>query len=192
MPTYPASTRQTDFINDLLAKRDVPAELATAFKAVASKTGFDSKAASGMITTLLTMPKKPEPAKTWGEKRTEMEKAFETVPDAFAAIPTVELATLLPRLEFRGDLAFFQVRTYRKRRELFRLSGAPGAFNRYKLSMDESVALLGYLALNWNAAAIRFSDHYRVCGRCAAELTDQKSREARLGSTCRKYMSLVK
>lgn len=88
-------------------------------------------------------------------------------------------------------LEFFQVRKAygRDRLEIARLSGAPGGFNRYRMPVVDQILWLERIASDPFDAMFRFAEHYRVCGRCAAELTDERSRQRRFGSDCWGFLS---
>jgi len=105
------------------------------------------------------------------------------------AIPTEVLTDL--RDAWRSQsLLFLEVKVFRGKRTIRRLTGAPGKFNRTWLSREERAEILGLLEdddFAWDAM-MRFGEHYKVCGRCAAELTDDDSRERKLGLRCWKIV----
>jgi hypothetical protein len=87
---------------------------------------------------------------------------------------------------FSGDLAFFEVREYMSTLYMRQLHGAPGRFNRSKLSAASVKAIIGIIAADPYRYTRMFGEHYACCGSCGAELTDQRSRELQLGPECRK------
>jgi hypothetical protein len=66
------------------------------------------------------------------------------------------------------------------------LHGAPGSFNRSKLTADGVRAVVGTIKLDPYRYAKLFGTHYTCCGSCGAALTDERSREIQLGPECRK------
>lgn len=177
---------QTDYINSLLRSRNVPEALIAEAKRVSTKVD-----ASRVITALKLTPYKPRSAAV---KRTPEHQAYV---DALAAVevskyavPTAYLRLALPEMNLKGDLLFLEVRNYSGRRQFFRLSGAPGRFNRYRIEREAAIGLLKFIAGRHVEFAKLFSEHYGVCGRCAAELTDQESRETGFGPTCRKVFGI--
>jgi len=67
-----------------------------------------------------------------------------------------------------------------------RLTGSVGAFNRYKLTKNDTLALVELIARDAYKYTKLFGEHYSCCGKCGAELTDPISRQYQLGPDCRK------
>lgn len=184
--TYPASPAQISFINDLCAKRDVPATL----KATINQDFAEhvtSRQASAYIDLLKTLPYKkadgPSPMDAYRE-------AIAAVEPSKYAIPGGYLAVLAPDLVKDRDHLFLEVKNYKGKRYLNRLHGAPGDFTRSRLPLEVAVRLLKFIANRHVEFAQEFGRVYAVCGRCAAPLTDAKSREVHIGPECRKVWGL--
>lgn len=179
--TNPMTPRQTDFINTLLRERDVD----TAVRNLATQI-VTSLEASLYINTLLKYPKLALAANS---ALTAYRAALADAEVSKYAVPTRYL-TAYPALNLTGDLLFLEVRNYNGRKYFARLSGAPGRFSRRRLPLAEGTALLKLIHGRHVEFARLFSQHYKVCGRCAADLTDQESRESGFGPTCRKVFGL--
>lgn len=192
--SYPPSPAQMSFINDLIAKRDVPSEMADTVRALLSTTDATSRQASGIIDTLKSFPYKPRPvafAPGVPSPREAYLAAFEGVEDSKYAIPAVYLFASYPNLKINGDLLFLEVKTYQGKRYLNKLQGAPGDFVRTWIGDYETgTGILKFIAGRHVEFAGLFSQFFHVCGRCAAPLTDQKSRETGFGPECRKVFGL--
>lgn len=188
--SYPPSPAQQSFINDLLAKRDVPEEIASAIKSAMTSPSATSRSASGFIDTLKSYPYKPAKVSFEASPFAKMIEAFEGVEDAKYAIPTEYIWTSYPNLHLTGDLLFVEVKTYKGKRYINRLAGAPGDFTRTRFDFETATGLLKFIRGRHVEFSRLFSEHFNVCGRCAAPLTDQKSRETGIGPECRKVWGL--
>lgn len=190
--SYPPSPAQSSFINDLLAKRDVPEDMADTVRALMSQAEATSRQASGIIDTLKGFPYKVRmtTATTGPTPFQAFLAAFEGVEDAKYAIPVDYLRTAFPEFNLTGDLVFFEVKTYKGKRYLNKLQGAPGDFVRSRVSLDAGTRLLRFIKGRHVEFAKLFAAHYSVCGRCASPLTDQTSRETGVGPECRKVWGL--
>lgn len=178
---YPASNAQMSFINDLLAKREVPAQIVEVIKSTQTLT---SRQASGWIDTLKGYP--------YASKApvSDFYAAFEGVEDSKYAIPGSLLAVVMPDSIKDDELLFLEVKTYKGRRYLNRLHGAPGDFTRTRFPMATGAVLLKFIKGRHVEFAQLFGEHYTCCGRCAAPLTDKLSRELHVGPECRKVWGL--
>lgn len=180
------SPAQISFIEDLLDTREATAEQVAATKARITAGTLSRKAASLTIEKLLAMPKRvaasaPAPA-AYGE----LVKLLQGIPCAKYAIPAAELETLVEKTQVHGDLLFVEVKEYKKRLYMRKLTGAVGGFSRWKIELEDSIAIAGLLAGDPYKYTKLFGEHYSCCGKCGAELTDPVSRELFLGPTCRK------
>lgn len=174
-----ATEKQISFVSDLLAKREVAAEIAERIADAIDSGEYTRTAASGDIDTLLSAPKRaaaPSP----------IQKLLATVPKSKYAIPTDELIGSDVDGDFNGDLVFIELREYMSTLYVRQLHGAPGRFNRSKMTVDQTTTLINLVAADPYKYAKLFGDHYACCGSCGAELTDQRSRELMLGPECRK------
>ena len=178
---YPASEKQQSFIRTLADERQCDKEW------ILTELPLMSKAkASAMITSLLAAPKRPSaPKVSVGLKGNP--NVADMVKSKYA-IPTSELAMVADGLGFdlHGDLLFVEVKEYRTVVFMRRLQGAPGAFSRLRMPRETEDLLASLIKEDPYKYARLFGEHYRCCGKCGAELTDEKSRALMLGPDCRK------
>lgn len=181
-PVKLASPAQINFIESLRKDKDVPIVLGDVLSQ--ALTGImTSKQASVWIDTLKLLPRKPVVA-------TPADSGYlEGVEESKYAVRSAELS-MIPGLKIEGDLLFLEVRTYMGKKYIRRLHGAPGGFWRSKFTFGQARSLAAVIAGRHIEYARLFGEHYTCCGRCGAELTDQKSRETFLGPTCRKVFGL--
>jgi hypothetical protein len=177
-----ATPRQREFITDLLAKRVYV--VATDF-AVPTPA-----AASALIGALLAAPHKPLAIAAVPRVDAELLAALASAPVSKYAIPVVELFPELLDVRPHGDLLFVEVKDFRGRRSLNRLTGAPGWFSRTRMSRNDTLILMNLLSADAYKYTRLFGEHYRCCGKCGAELTDAESRRLMLGPVCRKAFGL--
>jgi len=174
---YPASEKQVAFIQSLLDERVVPEEYAAK---VRSEIGiFTSKRASEVISGLMAAPRKPKQALPEGD-------VLDGIPHAKYAIPAAELAVKALARPFDGDLLFIEVKEFRGRTYMRRLQGAPGGFVRSRIPMDDVAVYANMIKADAYRYTKAFGEHYRCCGKCGADLTDEESRRLMLGPICRK------
>lgn len=176
-----ATTPQKDFLLALLRDREVPAEFRLELDkqwATLTKVG-----ASMAIDAMKSFPFKPR-----GTVRFSDPVLLE-LPKSFYAIPAHQAEAVLGR-DVRGDLVFLEVSQWNGRTYMKRLFGAPGRFNRERMSRTEVAALAKLLSIDPVRYIKLFGEHFTVCGKCGAELTDQKSRETGFGPVCRKQLGL--
>ncbi len=186
------SQKSLDFLTDLVRDRDVsPGKTATQCLAELAHwlaTPRSQKDVSAMIDRSRKAPKRsaftPAPVGT-KTVYTPYPSVPESVPSSKFAVLT-ELLTEIPDSWRKQELLFLEVKQYRGKRVIRRLTGAPGKFNRHFLPASLAAELFGHLERQdfaYNAAQM-FGKHYTVCGRCAAELTDDMSRERLMGPIC--------
>ena len=182
-PVRLASAKQIDFINKLKDERDLSAlgmgpltsELASGDMTLARATYW--------IDRLLGSPRKPAAAAP-----TPVAEALANVEISKYAVPTYGIQ--IPGLNLTGDLLFLEVRVFKGTKYLRRLHGAPGGFWRSRFTASQTAALARVIEGKHVEYARAFGEHYSCCGRCGAELTDQRSRELFLGPECRKVFGL--
>ena len=177
--------RQTGFINTLLSEREVPTPLLDAAKRVAT-----SVEASHLINALMVLPRRAAARPAVSPEYREYLEALAAVEVSKYAVPTRYLVAFPGFARMQGDLLFFEVRNYGGKRYLNRLVGAPGAFSRYRVGRADALGLLRLIKGRHIEFAGLFAEHYKCCGRCAAPLTDQTSRETGFGPECRKAFGL--
>lgn len=175
-----ATESQKKFINDLLDER-IHGEM---YDVVSSPAD-----ASRLISRLLGMPRKPK-AVFFPKVDEELQTALKSIPKAKYAIPTSELFQETLKFRLTGDLLFVELSEYRGRLYFKRLFGALGSFSRSPLQRDDALLLMRHIAVDAYRYTKLFGEHYACCGRCSAELTDERSRELLLGPQCRKYFGL--
>lgn len=185
-PPRPASQKQLDFIAKLRSER-APTPFTERQLTYALSTGMTSKAASGFIDNLLKADKRaPVIAGPVGNH--DVRAALLDVELSKYAVPANLL--MIPGLDIKGDLLFLEVRRYKETVYMRRLHGAPGQFQRTRLTASQTIALAAVIRNKHVEYARLFGEHYACCGRCGAELTDQKSREVFLGPECRKVFGV--
>lgn len=174
--------KQTAFINSLVAERAIDTALAALVASVAT-----TLEASLVIGRLLAAPRKARALPARSPEYSEYLNALNAVEISKYAVPTKYLHAAFPEFAtaLRGDLLFLEVRNYEGKRYFNRLVGAPGGFSRYRIPAKTATGLLKFIAGRHVEFASLFGQHYSVCGRCAAELTDEESRRTGFGPTCR-------
>lgn len=180
-----ATPRQREFINDLLTSREyvLPENL----------TILTPTEASHLIERMLAAPRKRVAAyvKPARIEDSELDAALLSAPISRYAIPRNELFPELLNLRlYDNDMLFLEVKKFRGRIVLVRLTGSVGYFSRSLLSRSDTLILMGVLSRNPVEYARAFGVHYRCCGRCGAELTDEESRRTQFGPICRKVFHL--
>lgn len=175
-----ASEKQLAFIRSLMAERDTPK---LDEQTLAS---MDMRHASQTIERLLALPRKPVVTVAAKINFPEANETLAKVPNAKYAVPTDALRPYLVNTDLRGDLLFVEVRTYKDRKYVRRLHGAPGNFTRTRFSVADGVQVVAQIALDPAAAALAFSIAYTCCAACCAPLTDEESRARGLGPICAK------
>jgi hypothetical protein len=171
-----ATLKQQSFIADLLAQREYT---------LGDVTINSPKEASALITLLLAAPKK-EVVKAGNP----ISEALSSLPCSNYAIPTSELSMSLLDEVINSDHLFLSVREYKGHKYLRRLHGSVGSFTRTKLSTEDSMQIIKILSSDPYRFTKVFGEHYKCCGKCGADLTDDKSRELMLGPVCRKEFGL--
>lgn len=200
--TNPATGPQIDFINKLIASRDLTPSaknLADAFTASVAKSEASKVLASLVIDSLKPLPWKARPvAGPIGSPTPEvsptqrLQDALQTLPTGKYAISTDAIRAAMPEIKTSGDLLFMEVKTVRGTfRRLNRLVGSPGSFSRYRVgSVDQNITIIKILAADPVKYMRDFATHYKVCGKCAAELTDPESRARQFGPDCARLLGI--
>lgn len=183
-----ASEKQISFVTDLIAKREVAADIAADIAELIALGTYTKAQASDNIGAFLSLPKRAAVAAT--AKATGMQALLASVPKSKYAIPVEELEFTDADDNFRGDLVFLEIKEYMQTLYVRQLHGAPGGFTRSKLSIKSVTAIIAILARDPYKYVKTFGEHYSCCGSCGAELTDVRSRELQLGPECRKKFGL--
>lgn len=187
----PASERQISYLDDIIKMRDVPQSLVDLYR-TQKEAGISKDIASSFISTFLKAPllSTARTAANFSERDEKMKQLMElmgTFPEAKYAIPADELMVDLLKRPIKNDLVFCELRKYRGRLYFKQLHGSPGWFSRSLFPVEDAIVFARIIQKDPYKYTRIFADHYRCCGRCGAELTDELSRETRLGPTCRKY-----
>lgn len=175
-----ATDKQKTFVASLLAEREVGVEQA---KWLALHFGDMTVAqASKAIEYLLACPK------VGGVKL--LAEALKKLPKARFAVPVETAGLVLRDEEVKDSMAFFAVAEYRGTLYIRRLFGAPGEFVRRRMTVRDAIAIAQAIAESPLDYSRLFAKHHSVCGKCAAALTDDKSRAAGFGPDCRKQLGI--
>lgn len=193
-PKHRIAPGTINYLTDLVRDRDVkPGK--TAGECLAELTHWlanpatTQKDASDMIDRVKKLPKRAAPApaapapSAWS--KTPYPAVPEAVPSAKFAVLS-ELLTEIPGAWRTQEYLFFEVKKLHGRRVIRKLTGAPGRFNRTAIPAALASELYGHLEdekFSFQASKT-FGEIYSVCGRCAAELTDDQSRERKFGPVC--------
>jgi len=188
----PATDRQRSFLGDLLAKREVPADLRATLEA--AMPNINKITASTSIQTLLQLPlAKPaaKPTFSAADEAAELRALLRSSSKSKYAVPTDEIGMALTNTRVSGDLLFLEVKEFRGKLFIRRLVGAPGSFSRYRIPPADAITLLRKINTDPVKYSRIFGQHYTCCGRCGADLTDETSRKLFFGPTCAKAWGIA-
>lgn len=115
---------------------------------------------------------------------------LDALPKARYAVPAFTAELVLRDENIKDSFVFFVVAEYMGTRYLRRLFGAPGDFSRHKMSYRDMASTAKMLSDDPIGYSKLFAQHYSVCGKCGAELTDEKSRSFGFGPDCRKELGI--
>ena len=193
-PADPPTVKQIRFLEDLSERRDAPESLVNEYFDTVDVGGMTKKKASYFIDSFLRYPKlskrrarSTEIVEADSPVHREFREEVKEIPSARYAVPTADLMTEFLKTPVSGDLVFVEITERYGPKKMKRLSGSPGSFVRNDLHIDDALQILRVISRSPYDYTSMFATHYRVCGRCSAELTDPKSRELGLGPQCRKY-----
>ena len=192
IPAKPATDRQISYLDALIKMRAIPQNLIDLYEANKRDNLLTKETASRFISTFLKAPllSTARTAANFAERDEKMKQLMElveTFPEAKYAIPAEELMVDLLKKPIKNDLVFCELKKYRGRLYFKQLHGSPGWFSRSLFPVEDAIVFARIIQKDPYKYTRIFADHYRCCGRCGAELTDELSRETRLGPTCRKY-----
>jgi hypothetical protein len=191
MPTFTiASEKQLAFLDDIIRMREIPELMKMSY--VTRRSVLAGKDASDLISTFLKYPllSTAETSRNFAAdngKMKELMELVEGVPQGKYAIPAEELMMDLLKRPIKNNLVFCELKEYRGRMQFRQLHGAPGSFSRSMFPVEDALVFAKRVKTDPYKYTRIFADHHKCCGRCGAELTDQTSRETRLGPTCRSY-----
>ncbi len=177
------SIKQIEFIAKLKDERDITPEM----RGLVPKT---SQEASLMITTFLACAKKSQPASgVWAE----VQDRLALIPTGRYAVPAEDVQRLFPsatNVLSGNDHLFLKVYRYKQRLYMVRLYGSVGDFRTERIKPATQLALAALVRPRALELSQLFGTLFRVCGRCAAPLTDPESRRLSLGPDCRQVFGL--
>ena len=190
MKTSPASEAQISYIRSLVERRVLSPNLEASFKAM-NLSAINMAEASFLITTLKAQPFKPVAALPADPARSELAKALSVLPKAKYALLFEDLGNGLTHVNSNGnDMLFVEVREFKGTLYMRRLHGSVGDFTRTRMTTADTIAIANTIAKNPLEAAQRFGRLHTCCAVCAAELTDETSRNLSLGPVCRTRFGL--
>lgn len=190
-----ATNAQQEYIASLWKRKDVnKLQDMQSYREQYITGTLEKRTASRLIDLLFVLPKRPEGVHV----PSETEKALDRIPKSFYAIPAEMVEDFLPSINLHGnDLLFIEVKmlpkTYRRpqgMKVMRRLHGNVGGFSRSRIADADVRALVSQIETDPVRFARLFGEHYGVCGRCAAKLTDHVSRRTQFGPECRKVMGI--
>lgn len=175
-----ATTPQKDFLVALLRDREVPAELRAELNARWSN--LTKAEASVAIGTLKELP--------FARRTSFASDALADLPKSFYAIPSLFANSALTDLNIDNDLLFVVIDEFRGTRYMRQVHGSVGDFNRSRMSARDVRAIANILKTDSLLYITLFGEHFSVCGKCGARLTDEKSRQTGFGPDCRKALGI--
>lgn len=185
----PHSAKQAEFLTKLVRERDMGGTVDQDLAVVTRWLAQDRTAGevSIQIDKALGCPRRSAVAAAVTHRAIP-----ESVPSSKFAILT-ELLAEAPAGWRTQEYLFFEVKKLPRKdlRVVNRLLGAPGGFSRTRLPLalrNELISILEKPEVAYEAA-VTFGSIYQVCGRCAAELTDNDSRERGFGLHCWNLMA---
>ena len=184
MHYIPATPAQIGYITDLLADRDVPSPSAEKVREMLAGP-LSKSSASHVIDTLKAWPKRARVVAGAAPARPNVLVDLD-VPKSRYAIPAIDLELEALDVNLSGELFFVEVKEYRGTTYMRQLVGAPGSFNRLRLSPRDVVKIANVIMRDAYGYTRLFGENYSCCGKCGAELTDDESRRLMLGPICRK------
>ena len=175
-----ATTPQKDFIVSLLSGREVPADLRAELDA--RWADLTKAEASVAITTLKALP--------FATRTSPNAGVLADLPKSFYAIPSLFANNALTDLHVVNDLLFVVIDEFRGTRYMRQVLGSVGDFNRNRMSVRDVRAIANILKDDALSYISLFGEHFSVCGKCGARLTDEKSRESGFGPECRRTLGI--
>lgn len=171
-----ATPKQKDFILSLVADRAVPAEFRTTIDE--EWTDLTKAVASEFINALKLLP--------YAQKVSHLDG----LTHSYYAIPAFMVNPALTDIEINNDMMFVVVAQYMNTVYMKQVHGSVENFARSRMSARDVRAVAKVLKTDPLRFIQLFGESHGVCGKCAAKLTDQKSRETGFGPDCRKQLGL--
>lgn len=179
--TIAATEKQIAFVADLVNSREYDESERDRVLQLIESGSLTKKEASAVIDLLVEAPRKKEAAHS-----SPLQTLLASVPKSKYAVPVDDLLVTEHEDDFNGDLVFLELKEFMGTLYVRRLVGAPGRFNRMRMTAAQVTTLMTIVKSDPYKYAKMFGDYYACCGSCGAELTDQRSRELMLGPECRK------
>jgi hypothetical protein len=176
-----ATTPQKDFLATLLRDREVPSNQRAVLDAGWST--LTKAEASIAIGVLKALPYASRVSFSAGN-------VLDDLPKSFYAIPSMFANNALTNLTVTNDLMFIVIDEYRGTRYMRQVHGSVGSFVRSRLTARDVQGIAGILKDDALSYIKLFGEHYSVCGKCGASLTDSKSRESGFGPECRRQLGI--
>lgn len=174
--------KQQDFILSLIDSREVGAEFTSSLNS-AWETLTVSQASS-VIDSLKKMPYKSSVSIS------NAPLSLDSIPKSFYAIPAQAVNLVLKDETISNDYMFVVVAEYMGTRYMKKVTGNVGGFSRHRMTRKDVRAVADLLAVEPMFFIKKFAELHSVCGKCGAELTDEKSREYKFGPDCRKMLGI--
>lgn len=190
-----ATEPQVRFLKSLLDTRMVPESTAATIHASLA-AGMPKRKASEWIDALKILawkPKAPAPSTAGVQSAfAEADAALAAVDTSFFAIPAGYVSAQSSLIDLNGnDHLFVRVRNWNGKRTISRVQGSVGGFTYWRIRNPKLQLMLAKLiAERGQEFQQEFHRLTGKCGRCAADLTDLKSRTAGFGPDCRKAIGM--
>lgn len=179
----PITERQLKFLGYLIHSKN-----ATVTERALDLASLTKNEASKHIGVLVKRgPRIDTPVAVAPAARLDLNVFLADMPKSKFAIYSFMFSGLDTDMNITGDLMFFEVSKgpHYGRLQMKRLVGAPGSYNRMYMSDKDITVVAGILANNEYFYARLYAEHFSVCGKCGADLTDPVSRQYMMGPTCR-------
>jgi len=178
MTNYTATPAQKDFILSLLADRKVDESVVATLNE--NWEALTKQEASSTIDALKSCPRSAVPATS----------AFAGLAKSFYAVPAHVANATLTDLSVSNDLLFLVIDEFRGTVYMRQVHGAPGDFSRSRMTRGDAKAMADLLRTDELGFIKLFGQHFTVCGKCGANLTDQSSRERGFGPDCARQLGI--
>ncbi len=190
----PASTKQINWIRDLLAERpNWHDELngqhyETAFDILGNVDNpnpkfIELKEASTLIGKLLTI----KPSVSTPPKTGQAPSAFQRLQLLLKSLKPGYYA--LPREDDTETFNFYRIveiehGQWKGRRFINQLVGSPSGWNKIRPKMDQQLQLVRKIAVDPDGALKAYAKYHTKCSRCNADLSNPRSQVALIGEHC--------
>ena len=191
-----ATEPQVRYLKTLLDTRVVPETTAATISA-ALVAGMPRRKASEWIDALKILAWKPKaPAEQARSASSALnaaaDEALADVDTSFFAIPAGYVSAQSSMIDLHGnDHLFVRVRNWNGKRTISRVQGSVGGFSYWRIRNPKLIMVLAALIAD-RGQEFQHEFHRLTgkCGRCAADLTDLKSRQAGFGPECARIIGI--